>query len=491
MGILSLLLWTPAFGVLLLVFVPGHKTLIIRHLARGIAALAFIISCVLLYRFNQQTGSVQFGEYFPLNPNLGSAYALGVDGISMPMLVLASLLTLISLIPSFTIPGSVKGYHICILLIEFGINGVFLAGDWALFYIFWEMSLIPLFFLIGRWGGKKRHTASLNFAVYTMGGSVFMLISLLAISQYGLKHTGSLMTSMTQAAQGMPLSSQVLVLLGFLLGFGVKMPIFPLHAWLPLAQMEAPAPVNILLSGVLLKMGGYGLIRAVIMLPEAVQVLQPVLVFLAFFGMLYGSLLAWRQSEFRRMLAYSSISNMSAVLLGMVMLTEVGMAGSVLLMIAHGLIVASLFLLVALLNERKISGKIQGFRAMVQTSPRFVFCFTISLFALMGLPGTLGFIAQLHLLIAGFEQWHYLMVFYGLTMLITAAYVIRIISLLFSGTVTLQTENNNDLSTRDETLATGLLVALILFFGFVPAALIEVSQSSVTLMQNLIKLRIL
>jgi NADH-quinone oxidoreductase subunit M len=248
MGILSLLLWTPAIGVLLLAVIPGHNIQIIRTIANLFTTLAFLLSCWLVSLYDQHNAVLQFSEYFPLNPDLGSAYALGIDGLSMPMLVLATLLTSIALLASFTISSSVKGYHICILLLEFGMLGVFLAQDWALFYIFWEVTLIPLFFLIGRWGGKRRHAASLNFVLYTMGGSIFMLISLLAISQYDLEHGGSLMTTMHQAAQDMPRYEQILVLLGFLIGFGVKMPIFPLHGWLPLAHVEAPSPISILLS---------------------------------------------------------------------------------------------------------------------------------------------------------------------------------------------------------------------------------------------------
>jgi NADH-quinone oxidoreductase subunit M len=263
MGILSLLLWTPAIGVFLLAFIPGQNTHIIRYSANLFTTLALFLSCWLVSSYDQHNPALQFSEYFPLNPDLGSAYALGIDGLSLPMLVLATLLTSIALLASFTISSSVKGYHICILLLEFGMLGVFLAQDWALFYVFWEVTLIPLFFLIDRWGGKRRHAASLNFVLYTMGGSVFMLISLLAISQYDLEHGGSLMTTMHQAAQDMPRYEQILVLLGFLIGFGVKMPIFPLHGWLPLAHVEAPSPISILLSGILLKMGAYGLIRAV------------------------------------------------------------------------------------------------------------------------------------------------------------------------------------------------------------------------------------
>jgi NADH-quinone oxidoreductase subunit M len=234
MPILSALLWTPALGVLLLAAVSGHQTGLIRLISNLMALSAFLLACGILVGFDSADSRMQFSEFYPLNPKLGSAYALGVDGLSMPMLVLATLLSSIALLASFSITEAVKGYHICVLLLEFGMLGVFMAQDWALFYIFWEVTLIPLYFLIDRWGGKRRHAASLNFVLYTMGGSVFMLLSLLAISQYDLEHQGSLMASMGQAAQSMPEFEQVLVLLGFLLGFGVKMPIFSV-AWLAAA----------------------------------------------------------------------------------------------------------------------------------------------------------------------------------------------------------------------------------------------------------------
>ena len=176
MGILSILLWTPAVGVLLLALTPGRNIQLIRFIAHLFTAIAFLTVCWLLSIYNAQDANLQLNEYFPLNPKLGSAYALGIDGLSIPMLVLATLLTSITLLASLTLASGVKGYHMCILLLEFGMLGVFLAQDWALFYIFWEVTLIPLFFLIGRWGGKRRHAASLNFVLYTMGGSVFMLI---------------------------------------------------------------------------------------------------------------------------------------------------------------------------------------------------------------------------------------------------------------------------------------------------------------------------
>ncbi len=490
MGILSLLLWTPALGVLFLAFIPKQQTHIIRLISLLFTVLAFIFSCWLLHIYEQANASLQFGEYFPLNPDLGSAYALGVDGLSMPMLVLATLLTFIALLASFTISEGVKGYHICMLLLEFGMLGVFLAQDWALFYIFWEITLIPLFFLIDRWGGQRRHAASLNFVLYTMGGSVFMLISLLAVSQYDLEQGGSLMTSMNQTAQNMPLTEQVLVLLGFLIGFGVKMPIFPLHGWLPLAHVEAPSPVSILLSGILLKMGAYGLLRAVVMLPEAAQVLQPFLLFLALFGMIYGGLLAWRQSDLKAMVAYSSISHMGLVLLGIASLTEVGIAGAVLQMTAHGLIAGALFLLVGLLYERTHTRNIQDYRSLIQVMPRFALFMSLSLLAAMGLPGTVGFMAELQILIGGFQQWGSWMVFFSVSLLISAAYAIRTIGLLFTGPVKPTMQTIEDLRTP-EMFAASLLVVSIVLFGLVPAPLIDLSTSTLKHINSSIKQRFL
>ncbi|MDO9105246.1 MAG: NADH-quinone oxidoreductase subunit M [Methylovulum sp.] len=490
MGLLSTLLWTPALGVLLLAIIPCQNANFIRLTANLFALLTFLLGCWLLSLYDTHDAALQFNEYFPLNPNLGSAYALGVDGLSMPMLVLASLLTSVALLASLTISTSVKGYHICILLLEFGMLGVFLAQDWALFYIFWEVTLIPLFFLIGRWGGKRRHAASLNFVLYTMGGSVFMLMSLLAVSQYDLQHGGSLMTSMHQAAQDMPLYEQVLVLVGFLLGFGVKLPIFPLHGWLPLAHVEAPSPVSILLSGILLKMGAYGLLRVVVMLPEAARLLQPLLIFLGLFGMLYGGLLAWRQSNLKAMVAYSSISHMGIVLLGIASLNEAGINGAVLQMTAHGLIAGALFLLIGLLYQRTHTLDIQHYSSLLQAMPRFALMMIVTLFAAMGLPGFVGFIAELHTLIGCFEQWRWLPVFFGIGMLITAAYSVRTIGLLFTGPAKPRMQGLEDLR-PSELLASGVLVAGIILLGLLPARWIDVSSGTLVQLNGLIKQRTL
>jgi len=298
------------------------------------------------------------------------------------------------------------------------------------------------------------------------------------------------MSSMHQVAKDMPRVEQVLVLLGFLIGFGVKMPIFPLHGWLPLAHVEAPSPVSILLSGILLKMGAYGLIRAVVMLPEAAVLLQPLLVFLALFGMLYGGLLAWRQNDLKAMVAYSSVSHMGVVLLGIAALNEAGLTGAVLQMTAHGLIAGALFLLVGLLYERTHTRNIQDYSSLMHVMPRFALVMSITLFAAMGLPGTVGFIAELHALIGGYEQWGALMVLFSLSILIGAAYALRTLNLLFTGPVKPGMQHLEDLR-APELLAAGILVGGIVLFGLFPTPLIELSQATLGDMNRLIKLRIL
>ena len=490
MGILSLLLWTPALGVLVLIFAPNQNTQAIRIIANFFSTITLLLSFWILHLYQQNTAELQFNEYFPLNPNLGSAYALGVDGLSMPMLLLGTLLTSIALLASYPRTENVKGYYLSILLLEFGLLGVFLAQDWALFYIAWELTLIPLFFLIGRWGGKRRHAASLNFVLYTMVGSVFMLMSLLAISQYDLQQAGSLMSTMHQAAKDMPRNEQILVLLGFLIGFGVKIPIFPLHGWLPLAHVEAPSPVSILLSGVLLKMGAYGLIRAVNMLPEAAHILQPLLISLALFGMIYGGLLAWRQTDLKAMIAYSSLSHMGIVLLGIASLNQMGLTGAVLQMTAHGLISGALFLLIGLLYERTHTRNIQDFGGLIHSMPRFALLISLALLGAMGLPGTFGFIAELHALMGGFQQWGVLMILFSITVLISAAYAMRSINLLLLGPDKTNKYNLTDLNGREQ-LAVGILVISIIGLGLIPSPVIELSATTINTMINQISQRLL
>ncbi|MCW9024359.1 MAG: NADH-quinone oxidoreductase subunit M [Gammaproteobacteria bacterium] len=486
MGILTLLLVMPLFGVVLITLIPGRlfsdNSRVVRTIALITSASALLFSWGLIFSF-ESVANLQFSEQVPWNPRLGTSYSLGVDGFSFPMILLTTLLSFIAILASKTITYQCRGYYALMLFLQSAILGVFMAQDWSLFYVFWELTLIPLFFLIDRWGGKHRNQAALNFVLYTMGGSVFMLISLLVVFD-AIPEQSFAMADMAAAAGTLPAQTQVLIFLGFLVGFGVKMPIFPMHGWLPLAHVEAPSPVSILLSGVLLKMGSYGLIRAATMLPEAVMTLQPLLVGLALFSLIYGGLLAWRQSDLKKMIAYSSVSHMGIVLLGIAALNTAGLMGAVMQMFAHGLVAAALFLLVGLLYERTHTRDINHYSSLIQVTPRFAFFMSLALLAGMGIPGTIGFVSELHAMIGGFERWGILIVLVSLGVMISAAYAVRTIGRLFTGPVRADMREVPDLQPV-ELFAAGTLVVGIIFYGIYPFAIMQLMTASVSQLSTL------
>lgn len=477
MYILSLILWTPVVGALVILALPARHIRSIRAAALGSSAVVLMLTVWLLFQFDTSSSAIQFPESRLWNAQLGSYYALGVDGFSLPMVVLSALLCLMAMLASESVSTRVKGYHFWLLALEFGMIGVFLAQDWALFYVFWELTLIPLFFLIDQWGGKRKHTASLNFVLYTMGGSVFMLVSLLMIFTASSEHSTT-MGSMLATARSLPREQQIWIFLGFLIGFGVKMPVFPIHGWLPLAHVEAPSPVSILLSGALLKMGAYGLLKATGMLPEAALALQPLLAGLALVSLVYGALLAWRQTDLKAMIAYSSISHMGVVLIGIAALNPAGLLGAVLQMTAHGLIAGALFLLIGLLYERTHTREISDYSSLVQVTPRFAFFTTLALLASMGLPGSAGFVAELHAIIGGFQSFGWIMVFASVGVLIGASYAIRTAARLFTGPMRPEMQNVHDLRSH-ELVAAGVLAAGIMALGLMPGPMVSLTDASV------------
>jgi len=476
MGHLTLLLLLPAIGATLIAFVPADRAHLIRGLAVAAAIGAFVVACWLASGFDDTTSGIQYLEKVQWNPRLGTYYALGIDGVSLPLLVLATLLALVALLASLGIQDRVKGYYQLMLVLESAMLGVFMAQDWALFYIFWELTLIPLFFLIDRWGGANRHGAALNFVLYTMGGSVFMLIALLVLFDAVPGHSFA-MDHMIAGARQLPEQTQVLIFLGFLVGFGVKMPIFPIHGWLPLAHVEAPSPVSILLSGILLKMGSYGLLRAVFMLPDAALALQGGLVGIGLLSLIYGGLLAWRQTDLKAMAAYSSVSHMGVVLVGIAALNLAGITGAVIQMVAHGLVAGVLFLLIGLLYERTKTREIGHYSSLVQVTPKFAFFTVLAFVAAVGMPGTAGFIAELHTLIGGFQVWGWLMALLSLGMLISAAYAVRTIGRLFTGPVRPQMQSVPDLR-HSEIITAAALTAGTLLIGVFPAPLLQLTATT-------------
>ena len=483
MQLLTGLLITPLCGSMLIAILPAGQNRLYRNVALVTSVLAMMLSFYVLSMFDSQIAGLQFTEHMKWNPRLGMAYDIGVDGISLPMIVLATVLCFIAVLASSHIRDKPRGYYLLMLLLETAMLGVFMAQDWVLFYVFWELTLIPLFFLIDRWGGKHRHGAALNFVLYTFGGSVFLLVAMLVLFDSLPAHSFS-MRYMAEAAVSLSDHEQLLIFLGFLIGFGVKMPIFPIHGWLPLAHVEAPSPVSILLSGILVKMGAYGLLRAAGILPNAVVQMQTTLMILALISLVYGGLLAWRQTDMKKMIAYSSISHMGVVLLGIATLNITGISGAVMQMVAHGLVAGALFLLIGLLYERTHTRDIRDFSSLVRKTPRFAFFTIFAFIAAIGMPGTAGFMAELHILIGGFQQWGWLIVAQSIGIMISAAYAIRTIGRLFTGP---SRENMKDVSDlrNSEMLAACLLTAATILLGVSPAFILQYITPSVASLSKL------
>jgi NADH-quinone oxidoreductase subunit M len=474
---LSLLLLLPIFGAILIAVLPGSAPGLVRKTAITFSSLALLLSWSLFFSFDNSISGMQFIESYPWNPRLGTSFSLGIDGLSLPMILLATLLCLIAIMASNSIKEQVKSYYLFMLLLESAMLGVFMAQDWTLFYLFWEFTLIPLFFLIDRWGGDQRHRASLNFFLYTMGGSVFMLLSILLLFDASPLHSFA-MSDIAESAAKLDTDTQILIFLGLLIGFGVKMPIFPIHAWLPLAHVQAPSPVSILLSGILLKMGSYGLIKAALTLPGAVIALQNMLAAIALFSMVYGGVLAWKQTDLKRMIAYSSVSHMGVVLLGIAALNTAGISGAISQMVAHGLVAGALFLLIGLLYERTHTREISHYSSLIRITPKFALFIILASVAAVGLPGTVGFIAEFHILIGGFMQWGWMVIILTLGVLISATYSIRTVTRLFTGPVKKDMQNVKDLQ-KMETVLASVLIFSIFYLGFFPAELMSLISASV------------
>jgi NADH-quinone oxidoreductase subunit M len=475
MSPLVLLLLAPVAGAVAVALAPRQRLAWSVALAASAATLA--VAWSLLMAFDPSQAGLQFAESYRWNPRLGMAFSVGVDGFSLPLVLLATLLALVAVLASASVRQGFKGYFALLLLLEAAMLGVFTAQDWALFYVFWELTLIPLFFLIDRWGGKRRQAAAMNFVLYTMGGSVFMLMALLIAFDTAPGHSFD-MATLTAGARTLPTETQVLLFLGFLIGFGVKMPIVPLHGWLPLAHVDAPSPVSILLSGALLKMGSYGLLRVAEMLPAAVQALQGPLATLGFLSLLYGGILAWRQSDLKALVAYSSVSHMGVVLVGIATLNPAGLTGAVMQMVAHGLVAGALFLLIGLLYERTHTRELADYSSLVRVTPRFAFFTTLAFVATVGLPGTVGFVAELHAIVGSFQRWGWTAALLSLGMLVSAAYAIRTVDRLFTGPVRDRMREVPDLRVT-ELAAAATLGVTVVALGVFPTPALELMGASV------------
>lgn len=485
MGILSTITWLPIVGLALIMLLPKQQVKAIQGVAFLCAGASFLLSWNLLFSFDQASSALQFVERYAWIPEMGMTYHMGVDGLSFPMVLLTTLLTLIAVIVSVGITDRAKGYNAWFMLLEFAMLGVFMAQDWFLFYMFWEITLIPMFFLIGVWGGEGRGPASMSFFLYTLAGSVFMLLGIIAAYLNSPTHTFD-MVELVKANVGWDKEFQQLVFLAFFLGFAVKVPVFPVHGWLPLAHVEAPVPVSMILSGVLLKMGAYGIMRVSGLVPDGLEWFLPFLLVLALINIVYGSLMAWRQTDLKAMVAFSSISHMGFVILGIAGLTVAGFLGAVFQMFAHGVVTGALFLLVGVIYDRTHTREATDFGGLSKCVPVYSVLMSMALLASMGLPGLAGFIGEFHALVGAFERWGLYVIIACIGILITAAYSLRAIGQMFMGQFNARWEGLSDIGAR-ELVAVIPLVVLMVGLGLFPGMALTLMNATLSQMVGVFK----
>lgn len=470
-------MWTPLIGLGLVLMLPEENRARVRAVALVGAAVPLALSVSLLLGFDRSATAPQFGESQTWIPELGMTYTLAVDGLSLPLVLLTTLLVFVALVSSMHVSRSPKAFYIWVLLLEFSCLGVFLARDWFLLYVFWEIALVPMFFLIGLWGGPQKERATMTYFLYTLGGSIFMLIGIFAVYLAADPHTFD-MDSLQAASRGWTAGFQVAPFLALLAGFAVKIPIFPLHGWLPLAHVQAPAPVSIILSGVMLKLGAYGLLRSAEILPEGVRRMAPLLFVLALVNILYGALLAFRQNDVKAIVAFSSISHMGFVVLGIAALDQTGFSGALFMMVAHGIVTGGLFLLSGLLYERTHTLALDEIAGVGSRMPMFKALFTLTLLASMGLPGLVQFPGEVQVLLGAFQRFGLPVLFAAAGILITATFTLRVIGGVLAEDARSRWKDLSDVRGAELAAATPL-AALAVILGVAPGIALGLSDATI------------
>jgi NADH-quinone oxidoreductase subunit M len=482
--ILSIITWLPIVGLGVIVLLPRGRGALVRAIALATAGACLVLSWGLLGSFNRGSGEQQFTEQATWIPELGMTYSVGVDGLSYPLVLLTTLLAMVALIASKNIEANPKGYYAWMLLLQFSILGVFVARDWFLFYVFWEIALVPMFFLIGMWGGPHKERATMTFFLYTLAGSIFMLLGIFAIYLAADPHTFD-MAALNEASGEWTRAFQIGPFLAFFVGFAVKIPAFPLHGWLPLAHIQAPTPVSIMLSGVLLKLGAYGLLRIADTLPLGLRWFLPALFVIALLNILYGAFLAFRQTDLKSIVAFSSISHMGFVLLGIAALNVAGVSGALFMMLAHGIITGGLFLLVGMLYERTKTMDVTQFGGLGSQMPVYAGLMILALLASMGLPGLAQFVGEFQTLVGAFERWGIFVMLASLGILVTATFTLRVIGALFGGTLDPRWASTPDVNRRELAAAVPLAI-LTLALGVYPSLALSLTDETVRAMTSLI-----
>jgi NADH-quinone oxidoreductase subunit M len=491
--ILSLITFLPLVGAILLVLVRREQTRSLRNLAFLVSVANFAVSLPIPFVYDQTTPAMQLVERAAWIPSLGVTYFVGLDGISLWLVMLTTFLSPLAILCSFeSIKHRAKEYYVFMLVLETGMLGVFLSLDFFLFYVFWEVMLVPMYFLIGVWGSDRRLYSAIKFFLYTLFGSVVMLLGILAIYFYAGAQTGTYtfdVLALMRVAYpngsvfdflGMSLGFQDLVWLSFALSFAIKVPMFPFHTWLPDAHTDAPTAGSVILAGVLLKMGTYGFLRFNLpMFPEASQHFVPLVFVLSIIAIIYGAMVCMVQPDMKRLIAYSSVSHMGFVMLGMFAFNAQGVQGSLLQMINHGLSTGGLFLIVGLIYDRRHTRQIAELGGLSKQMPIYATFFAIIMFSSMGLPGLNGFIGEFLILIGAFQVGWWWGAFAVTGIVLGAAYMLWLYQRTMFGEITKEENKTlSDLNARE--IATLVpIIALCFWIGLYPAPFLRAMEVSV------------
>ena len=481
-SVLSITLWLPIAAAVLLLFFPRGAANAIKGVGLLVSLATFVASLGILRGFHDGVAGLQLVEVKEWIPQWGVSYALGVDGISLWLVLLTTLLTPVVFLASWNaVHKHPKEYVIAFLVMEAAMIGVFLAADLLLFYIFFELTLLPMYLVIGVWGGANRIYAAIKFFLFTIAGSLLMLLGIIYLAWRHYHDTG-LLTFATHELYGMhlPMGIQALLFFAFALAFAIKVPLFPLHTWLPDAHVEAPTGGSIILAGVMLKMGTYGFLRFVLpFFPDATAKYAPLLITLSVIGIVYGALVAWVQPDMKKLVAYSSVSHLGFCVLGIFALNQTAIEGSILQMVNHGLSTGALFLLVGVVYERRHTRMLADYGGIARTMPVYATLFIISMLSSVGLPGLNGFVGEFLILAGSFKTTPRAAVIAASGVILAAIYLLWLVQRVFFGPVTNEENKSIPEIAWNEFAAMVPLVVLMVWIGVRPNTFLRKMTPSV------------